>query len=71
MSKQESQKRGVRSESQKEMRARESYSPLPPSNEVRGAFGGHERREETDEDASLAQNVRATKKNTSTTGNDE
>ncbi len=39
MSEQQSQKRGVRSEGQKEEKARDRYAPIPPANPVGGAFG--------------------------------
>src|SRR5438445_10691549 len=43
MSEQQSQKRGVRSEAQKEYEAREDpYDPKPSSNEVGGAVGNRE-----------------------------
>jgi hypothetical protein len=54
MSEQQSQKRGVRSEAQKDTRAREGYDPIPPSNAVAGAFGEGERTTPTDEDLSLS-----------------
>jgi hypothetical protein len=54
MSEQQSQKRGVRSEAQKEMRAREGYDPIPPSNPVGGAFGEHKRDTPTDQDLALS-----------------
>ena len=54
MSEQQSQKRGVRSEAQKEMRAREGYDPIPPSNAVAGAFGENERDTPTDQDLALS-----------------
>jgi hypothetical protein len=54
MSEQQSQKRGVRSEAQKEMRAREGYDPIPPSNPVAGAFGEHKRDTPTDQDLALS-----------------
>jgi hypothetical protein len=54
MSEQQSQKRGVRSEAQKEMRAREGYDPIPPSNPVAGAFGEQERDTPTDQDLALS-----------------
>jgi hypothetical protein len=54
MSEQQSQKRGVRSEAQKEMRARNGYAPIPPSNAVDGAFGENKRDTPTDEDLSLS-----------------
>jgi hypothetical protein len=40
MGEQQSQKHGLRSESQKEEKARDAYKPIPPSNPVSGAFGG-------------------------------
>ena len=39
MGEQQSHKRGLASESQKEQRARDAYAPIPPSNAVGGAFG--------------------------------
>ena len=39
MGEQQSQKHGLRSESQKEEKARDAYKPIPPSNPVSGAFG--------------------------------
>jgi hypothetical protein len=54
MSEQQSQKRGVRSEAQKEMRAREGYDPIPPSNQVGGAFGENKRDTPTDQDLALS-----------------
>ena len=38
MAEQQSQKREVRSEGQKERKARDSYAPIPPSNAVGGAY---------------------------------
>ena len=61
MSEQQSQKRGVRSEAQKEERARDGYAPIPPANAVEGAFGEHERTTPTDQDVSLADNTRQTR----------
>ena len=58
MSEQQSQKRGVRSEAQKEEKARDSYAPIPPANAVGGAFGERNRDTPTDEDASLAANTK-------------
>ena len=58
MSKQQSQKRGVRSEAQKEEKARDRYAPIPPANAVGGAFGERNRDTPTDEDASLAANTK-------------
>jgi hypothetical protein len=54
MSEQQSQKRGVRSEAQKEAGVREGYDPIPPSNAVGGAFGENERNTPTDEDLALS-----------------
>jgi hypothetical protein len=50
---QQSQKKGVRSEAQKQERAREGFEPMPPSNPVAGAFGEHKRDTPTDQEASL------------------
>ncbi|HEY8188983.1 MAG TPA: hypothetical protein VIF64_23145 [Pyrinomonadaceae bacterium] len=61
MSEQQSRKRGLASEGQKEARARDSYAPIPPSNEVGGAFGDHKRHNLTDEDLSLSLNDRRVK----------
>jgi hypothetical protein len=58
MSEQQSKKRGLRSERQKEARARDAYEPIPPSNEVGGAFGDNKRHNLTDEDLSLSLNER-------------
>lgn len=54
MSQQQSQKRGVRSEAQKEARAREGYEPVPPANAVGGAFGENQRSTPTDQDLALS-----------------
>jgi hypothetical protein len=54
MSEQQSQKRGVRSEAQKEARARGGYAPIPPSNPVDGASGENKRNTLSDEDLSLS-----------------
>ena len=53
MGEQQSQKTGLRSESQKEERARDGYAPIPPSNPVAGAFGEHKPDTISDEDLSL------------------
>ncbi len=58
MDEQQSQKRGLRSEAQKEDKARDTYAPIPPANPVGGAFGEHKRSTPTDEDLSLATNAR-------------
>jgi len=62
MDEQQSQKRGVRSEAQKEEKARDSYAPIPPANPVGGAFGERKRDTPTDEDLSLAANTRPQQK---------
>ena len=54
MSEQQSHKRGVRSEAQKEMRAREAYDPIPLTNRVGGAFGEKKRDTPTDQDLALS-----------------
>ena len=54
MDEQQSQKRGVRSEAQKEEKARDSYAPIPSANPVGGAFGERKRDTPTDEEMSLA-----------------
>jgi len=43
MSEQQSQKTGVRSDAQKNERARDGYDPIAPANPVAGAFGDRER----------------------------
>ena len=53
MEEQQSQKRGIRSDAQKQNRAREGYDPLPASNPVAGAFGEHKRDTPTDRDTAL------------------
>lgn len=58
MSEQQSQKTGVRSDAQKNDRARDGYDPIAPANPVAGAFGDHERDTPTDRDASLDQQVK-------------
>ena len=58
MNEQQSQKRGVRSEAQKEEKARDSYAPIPPANPVGGAFGERKRDTPTDEEMSLAANTK-------------
>jgi hypothetical protein len=55
MDEQQSQKRGVRSEAQKQERARDGYEPIPPANPVAGAFGERKRNTPTDEEASLSE----------------
>lgn len=58
MSEQQSQKTGVRSDAQKNDRARDGYDPIPPANPVAGAFGDRERDTPTDQEASLDQAVK-------------
>ncbi len=53
MDEQQSQKSGVRSEAQKQDRARDGYAPIPPANPVAGAFGEHKRDTPTDQVAAL------------------
>ena len=55
MSDQQSQKTGIRSDAQKQDRARDGYDPIPPSNPVAGAFGDRERDIPTDRDTALDQ----------------
>lgn len=57
MGEQQSQKSGVRSEAQKNDRARNGYDPLPASNPVAGAFGDRERDTPTDREAQLDKSV--------------
>lgn len=54
MSQQQSQKHGVRSDAQKQQRAREGYDPVPPSNAVGGAFGDNRRDTPTDQDLAMS-----------------
>ena len=56
MGEQQSQKRGVRSEAQKETAARDPYNPIPPAKPVAGASGNQQPDRETDEDLSFAIN---------------
>ena len=58
MSEQQSQKTGVRSDAQKNDRARDGYDPIAPANPVAGAFGDRERDTPTDQEASLDQAVK-------------
>lgn len=62
MSRQQSQKRGIRSDAEKQMRARSSYESIPPSNAVGGAFGEHTADIDTDEDVSLRMREKQTRK---------
>ena len=61
MDQQNSQKTGVRSNAQKQDRARDGYSAIPPAKPVGGAFGKEqdEREEEdrSDQEASLRHNT--------------
>jgi len=58
MDQQQSQKTGIRSDAQKQQRAREGYDPLPASQPVAGAFGEHKPDRTSDVDASLDLNTR-------------
>lgn len=58
MSEQQSQKTGVRSDAQKNDRARDGYEPIPPANPVAGAFGDRERDTPTDRETALDQAVK-------------
>jgi hypothetical protein len=49
----QSQKRGIRSDAQKQHRAREGYEPIPPANPVAGAFGEHKPDTARDQEVSL------------------
>ncbi len=53
MGEQQSQKRGLRSEAQKEAGARNVDAPVPSSNPVGGAFGEHKTGAPSDEDVAL------------------
>ena len=61
MDQQQSQKTGVRSDAQKQDRAREGYEAIPPSKPVGGAFGKEQDDREdvdrSDQDASLKHNT--------------
>lgn len=60
---QQSQKTGVRSDAQKQNRARQGYDPLPASQPVAGAFGEPGPDRDTDQDVSLDINTRKPKDN--------
>ena len=66
MDQQQSQKTGVRSDAQKQDRAREGYAAIPPSKPVGGAFGKEEEHrpdvDRTDHEASLHHNTNPGKK---------
>jgi hypothetical protein len=55
MSEQQSQKRGVRSDSQKLDDAREGYGATGSTSRQDGAFGEQSRKRETDQDVALKQ----------------
>ena len=63
MEEQQSQKTGVRSDAQKQNRAREGYDPIPPAQPVAGAFGEPGPDRDTDQDVSLDINTRKQNKN--------
>lgn len=54
---QQSQKSGLKSDAQKESKAREGYDPVPPAKPVAGAFGEHKPDRATDEEVSLKKNT--------------
>src|SRR6185295_4769997 len=54
MGEQQSNKRGVRSEAQKEDAAREAYAEIPPSGQVAGAFGKPNPDRTSDRDLALS-----------------
>ena len=62
MSEQQSQKSGLRSDAQKQDRARDGYDPIAPANPVAGAFGDRERDTPTDREVQLDQAVKNQKK---------
>ena len=61
MDQQNSQKTGVRSDAQKQDRARDGYSAIPPAKPVGGAFGkaldDREEEDRSDQEASLRHNT--------------
>ena len=62
MDQQQSQKTGVRSDAQKQDRARDGFSAIPPSKPVGGAFGKEQEDQpdnvdRSDQDASLHHNT--------------
>ena len=67
MDQQNSQKTGIRSDAQKQDRARDGYSAIPPSQPVGGAFGKEDEEREdidrSDQEASLRHNTNLGRKN--------
>ena len=55
MSQQQSQKRGVRSEAQKQADARQGYDPRPATSQAGGAFGKQKNHRQSDEDLALSE----------------
>jgi hypothetical protein len=55
MGEQQSQKRGVRSDAQKQAGARQGYDPTPSTSRAEGAFGKQKKTRQTDRDLALAQ----------------
>jgi hypothetical protein len=53
MDQQQSQKTGIKSDAQKQDRARQGYEPIPPAKPVAGAFGEHKRDTPTDQEVAL------------------
>lgn len=66
MEEQQSQKRGLRSDAQKQQRARHGDDPIPAANEVAGAFGEHRPDRASDQDVSLDINTRKSENDRST-----
>jgi hypothetical protein len=62
MSEQQSQKRGVRSDSQKLDDAREGYDAMGSTSRQDGAFGKQTRKRETDQDVALKQEEKRIRK---------
>lgn len=56
----QSQKTGLRSDAQKQNRARQGYDPIPPANPVAGAFGEPEPDRASDQEVSLGVDHRKT-----------
>ncbi len=55
MGEQQSQKRGVKSESQKADESRDPYAPIASTSAAGGAFANEQERNQTDQDLALTQ----------------
>ena len=55
MSEQQSHKRGLKSEAQKEDEARDAYAPIASTSPAGGAFANQKERKQTDQDLALSQ----------------